>query len=157
MIYYVLFRIVDVRLAFPLVDVQEILPRPVLRSTPGMPSLLAGEFMLDGQMATVLRLDRILELAEWSPGLYAHLLRLSHVEPPCLLVVDEVCAVVALPEARAIPAGRAFNECVTGWVDWAGRAWHLLDRGRLLRREERLAVAEFAERAQARLAKLDPA
>ena len=45
MIYYVLFRIVDVRLAFPLVDVQEILPRPILTSTPGMPSLLAGEFM----------------------------------------------------------------------------------------------------------------
>ncbi len=156
-IHYILLRVASVELALRVTDVREVLPCPNLIALPGMPSLLGGWFELDGQTATVLRLDRILELPDRPPGLYAHLLRLKGVEPACLLLADEVCDVVALPPARGVPVGHTFNECVTGWVEWAGRVWHLLDKDRLLLREESFAVAEFASRAQARLAKLAPA
>ena len=154
MMHCVLFRVSAADLALPLADVREILPCPILGSLPGMPSVLAGWFVLDGQTASALRLDRILDLPERPPALYSHLMRLKNIEPPCLLVVDEVCEVVALEDPRSVPVGQTFNECVTGRVDWAGRVWHVLDRDRLLLRQERFAVAEFADRTQARLARL---
>lgn len=143
-------------MALPLADVREVLPLPELGAGPGQPPFVAGHFILDGEVALVLRLGQLLGLADSPPDFYAPLIRLraDGIGPTRLLLVDRVETVLAAPVCEPAPPEDSFNGCVLARFAHAGRLVHVLDRHRLLLTEEAAAARAFAGVLAERLAAL---
>lgn len=146
-----LFRTGPLDLALPIADVREVLACPELTQGPVQPRFIAGFFSLDGQVALVLRLDRVLGLPDSPEDLYAPLLHLAGPGPARLLLVDRADAVVPVTNAVTAAPGESFNGCVIARFEHAGRLVHLLDRDALLLTAEEAATRSFVETSTARL------
>src|SRR5687768_5370192 len=71
-------------------EVQEIVPLGLLSQPPGLPSMLAGFLNLGGTAIPVVRLDRLFDLPELTPGLYTPLIVLRNPDYRVALIVERV-------------------------------------------------------------------
>lgn len=153
-----LFRAGGLDMALPLADVQEVLPLPDLGRGPGQPPFVAGYFVLDGLVALVFRLDRLLDRPEDPDDLYAPLIRLTDGDVPGpvrLLRVEQVDAVHAVARSVPVHPSESFNGCVIARFEHEGRVFHILDRQRLLLVAEDAATRAYAGLTETRLDALD--
>jgi purine-binding chemotaxis protein CheW len=140
--------------AVPLENVERIAPMTQLARPPGMPGPLEGILNLAGTAAPVVRLDRLLQLPERTPGLYSMLIVLKGVSPGWIaLLVDRVSEILSVPESALLPVGDgdSFNACAEAAVSVRGEIVHLLSPGRILLEKERVTLSEFQAMAQQRL------
>jgi purine-binding chemotaxis protein CheW len=140
--------------AFPIQNVQRIVPMARLAGPPGLPSMLQGILNLAGTAVPVLRLDRLFQLTEQCPGLYSMLIITKGVaDGPAALLVDRVRKIVTVAQSAVLPAGKqsSFNDCADGVVTVDEELIHLLSPSRVLLAEERKVLSEFQEMADRRL------
>src|SRR5258708_2578808 len=93
---YVIFHVALQAYGLPLDAVREILPLAQLSQPPGMPSLLAGFLNLEGIAVPVVRLSRLFELPEQTPGLYAPLLIVRAADLTVALLVDSISEIASI-------------------------------------------------------------
>ncbi len=150
------FRVRGQSCALPLEWVREIVHMALLSRPPGLPSILDGFLNLQGTTLPVLRLDRLFNLPEQSPGLYTPLVILRNPDPPLALLVDEVNGVFSVSAEDLLPVRETdlFNGCVEAEVVLNGQTVHLLSLERLLLEQERRRIAEFQALEQQRLGEL---
>src|SRR5262249_25289681 len=111
-----LFHLGGQAYALPLHDVAEIVPMAALSGAANLPSVLAGFLNLAGQAIPVVRLDRLFELPELTPGRYTPLILVRHPDSRLALMVENVSRIVTLPEDAVLPidANESFNDTVEG-------------------------------------------
>lgn len=142
--------------------VREVVPIAWLARPPNMPRAVEGVLDLGGQAVPVLRLDRLLGLAEGTHGLDASILimreNLGRNGQPMGLLVDHVDGVRPVTAFTRMPLApeQSFNGCVAALLGDGDGAWHLLSWDRILLAEERARLVEFQARAQERLAEPMP-
>ena len=145
--------------ALPLGVAREVLPMAALSRPPGLPSIMEGFLDLGGRAVPVLRLDQLLGLPAWSPGVSA-LLLLADLGKRLVAFpvsnVEDVVSVGADFQFLPLAEAEAFNGCVRGLLHQGGQTHCLLDPERLLLAAEARRVAEFREREQERLSALEP-
>ncbi len=148
----VAFRLAGARFALPVEAVAEVVPIAELGHPPELPAVVEGLLNLAGEAVPVLRLDRLLGLAEGRYGLDASILVLKG-QPRTALLVEHVDAVLAAADLVVLPvaADRSFNGCVAAQLEAGGGILHLLVPERLLLEEERLRLATFTQRTRERL------
>ena len=148
----VAFRLAGARFALPVEAVAEVVPVAALGRPPELPAVVEGLLNLAGEAVPVLRLDRLLGLADGRYGLGASILVLKGL-PLTALLVEHVDAVLAAADLAVLPvaADRSFNGCVAAQLEAGDAVLHLLVPERLLLEEERRRLAAFTERMQARL------
>jgi purine-binding chemotaxis protein CheW len=140
--------------AFPLGEVQEVVPMARLSTPPGLPSLLAGFLDLGGTAIPILRFDRLFHLPPQLAGLYTPLiiLRQSGGQSSGILVEGVKNIVRAQPSALLpLPSNQVFQDCATSSIEVDGDAIHILSLERILLEKERRIVAEFQVKEQERL------
>ena len=149
----VAFRLAGQGFALPVEAVAEVVPIAQLGRPPQMPAAVEGVLNLGGRAVPVLRLDRLLGVAEGRYGLNASILIMRGARPVGLLV-EHVDGVVTAGELQVLPVaeGDSFNGCVVAELADAAGLRHLLSWDRLLLEEERRRLGEFARRAEERLA-----
>jgi purine-binding chemotaxis protein CheW len=148
------FQLAGEKAAVPLENVGRIAPMAELARPPGLPSALEGFLNLRGTAVPVLRLDRLLQLRERSPGLYSKLITLKGVfDGQVAILVDQVSEILSVAETTFLPVGKehSFNACMEAAVPARGEVIHLLSPGRILLELERRSLAEFQAAAQRRL------
>lgn len=154
----VVFRLVGRGFGLPVDDVREVVPVAWLDRPPHLSSMVEGILNLGGQAVPVLRLDRLLGLEEGRYGLDASVLimRPGPEGGTFGLLVEHVDGVreMAAFAAMGLPPGQSFNDCLVEVLEQDGRAVNLLAWDRVLLEQERERLAEFQDRAQARLADL---
>ena len=150
---HVIFRLSGARLALPADSVAEIVLEPRLMRPPGAPEVVAGLMDLRGCAVPVVRLDRLLGLAEPARAPFRPLLVLSRPPPAPWAVLAEAVEQVFFADQPMAPAPRdlSFDDCVAGMVATQGGMVPVLAPERLLRKRESLALEEFRDRAAARL------
>lgn len=145
--------------ALPLGAAREVLPMAALSRPPNLPSIMEGFLDLGGQAVPVLRLDQLLGLPAWSPGVNA-LLLLAQVGRRLVAFpvtgVEDVVSTGADSQILPVAEAEAFNGCVRGLLHHGGQTHYLLDPERLLLAAEARRVAEFREREQQRLSAIEP-
>jgi len=143
--------------AIPLAELQEIVPLALLSRPPGLPSVLAGFLNLGGTAVPVLRLDRLFDLPELTPGLYTPLMILRNPDQHVALMVETVSRIIAVPEESLLPVreSQTFNDCAEGMVMVDGHVILLLSPERILLEKEQQCLAEFQDKEQARLHELE--
>lgn len=149
------FRLDRMVLALPVETLREVVPIARLHHPPELPTFVHGILNLGGEALPVLRLDRLLGVPECEYGLDASIL-VMRGEPPLGLLVSHVDAVRAVQpqDVLDVPSEQSLNGCITALLAGPGGDSHLLSWETLILAEERLRIAEFAERAAARLAGL---
>ncbi len=153
------FTIEGMSCALPLGAAREVLTMAALSRPPGAPAIVEGFLDLGGQAVPVLRLDRLLGLPTWSPGVNALLLLADLGERLVAFPVSKVEDVVATgADSKILPMAEteAFNGCVRGLLQQGGQTHYLLDPARLLLVAEARRVAEFRAWEQQRLSALGP-
>ncbi len=145
---HLVFEVSGNRFALPADAVQEVILPPRLWQPPTRPTVLEGVLNLRGVAVPVLRLDRLLGLAQRRGGPFAPLIVLRRPAPAWAVATDTVEDVTGEAPLEA-PADGAFNDCVEGWLP-AARA-HLLAPERLLSAREAAALAEFQAVADQRM------
>ena len=132
-------------------DVAEILPLPALSAPSPLPGVIAGFIDLGKDVASVLKLDRLLDIDGAPPNLYSHLLRLSDANGKLALLVDRVLAVrpVSSSDMRPIAGEETFRGCVLAQFSDGDRPVHLLSPKALLSNFERDRIQSFHD-AEAR-------
>lgn len=148
---YVVFGLSGRTLALPAATVARFLPVPALETPPALPPVVAGLFRWHGRVVPVLRLDRLLGLAESAIGLYATLLLLERSDGPLALAVERVHGLVAA-EAQEIAEDLSFEGCALAVIPHGGGTATVLDPGRLLTLAEERRLEDFRSRAEERLA-----
>lgn len=138
-------------LALPAAAIAELVHEPALVQPPNMPAVLAGLLNLRGQVVPVLRPDVLLNLPPPPPGPFRVLLVFHGTsgESPGLvwaLLVERAMAVIVADTLEPVPPGHSLGDCVVALLPGAEAPVPVLDPGRLMRRSEALALAEFAER-----------
>jgi chemotaxis signal transduction protein len=113
-----------------------------------------GLLDLRGAAIPVVRLERLLSLAEAAPRLSSLLIVLRPEDGGLALLADEVTGIRELsPEERLeAPAATSFNGCVDGTALDSGDPLYLLSLERLLLLRERQAAEHFQALEQARMA-----
>lgn len=149
----VAFRLGERGFALPVDDVAEVVPIARLGRPPQMPAAVEGILNLAGQAVPVLRLDRLLGLAEGHYGLSASILVMRGRRTLGLLV-ERVDRVLGAADLQVLPVAAAdsFNGCVAAELAQGGDLRHLLSWDRLLLEQERQRLEDFAVREQDRLA-----
>ena len=149
----VAFRLGGLAFAVPVEAVAEVVPIARLGRPPHMPAAVEGILNLAGRAVPVLRLDRLLGLADGRYGLNASILVMRGSRPVGLLV-EHVDAVVNAGDLQVLPvaAAESFNGCVIAELAHGAGVRHLLSWDHLLLEEERRRLGEFAAREQERLA-----
>jgi purine-binding chemotaxis protein CheW len=140
--------------ALPVENVEIIAPMARLVRPPGLPAPLEGILNLAGRAVPVLRLARLLQLPERSPGLYSMLIVLrSTTDGRIALLVDRVSAILSIPATMLLPVGKedSFNACAEGTVPVQGQVIYVLSPARILLQKERESIAEFQAMEQRRL------
>lgn len=153
------FAIGEMPCALPLRAAREVLPMAALSRPPGLPAIMEGFLDLGGQAVPVLRLDQLLGMPAWSPGVSALLLLADIGKRLVAFPVSNVEDVVSVgADSKVLPVAEeeAFNGCVRGLLHHGGQTHYLLDPERLLLAAEARRVAEFREREQQRLSALEP-
>jgi purine-binding chemotaxis protein CheW len=148
----VVFHLGNQAYGLPVQEVEEIVFLPALARLPTLPAVLGGFLNLRGQAVPVLRLDRLLERPEITPGRYTPLLLLRDSEYRLALLVEKVSRVLSVAREAVVPvrANDTFNDCVTGMATIDGHVVLLLSAERLLVEKEQQCLAEFQDREQAR-------
>lgn len=148
-----LLRVSGLTLAIRQEAVVELLPLPRLDPVPEAPPILRGAFHLGGALVFVLPIAALLGLAGEAEGrpLYHHLLLLPPRpgEVRLAFLADRVMA-AAEAEARLMPPGASFNECVEADLRHQGAVVPLLAVEKMLASRERLHLTAFADRCEAR-------
>jgi purine-binding chemotaxis protein CheW len=154
------FRLCGQGFAFPVEAVREVVPIAWLATPPHMPAIVQGILNFGGTAVPVLRLDRVLGLADGQYGLDASILLMrspigDEATPVGLLVehVDGVRAAAGFT-VMAFSDRRSFNGCLAGELERDGVVRHLLSWERVLLTEERLWLADFQAKHRERLADL---
>src|SRR5271154_2571800 len=130
--------------AFPLDAVREIVPMAQLSSPPGMPTGLAGFLDLRGTAIPIVRLDRLLDLAEQRAGLHTPMIVLRGVLGPIGILVDSVRGIVPVTSVQMldIPEDRTFQGCATAAIELDGNVIHLLSAVAVLHANEDRMLAD---------------
>ncbi len=151
----VLFEVTGVVCALERAVVRELLPIARLWRPPATPSTVAGILDLDGAAVPVLRLNRLLGLADRDEDdIYRHLILVDGAVPgmAAALLVDRVLDVTK-PDGHVVAPGHvSLNGCVTGEIAHRGALVHLVAVDRILMAAEQQGVAELGQAAAARLA-----
>lgn len=149
----IVFSVCGQGYALALNEVREIVPLPLLTRSPGLPSVLAGFLNLAGSALPVVRLDRLFELPEQTPGLYTPLLILANADSRMALLVEKVSEITSVVPENIVPVGesQALNDCAEGLTMLHGRMVLLLSAERLLLEKEKQCLAELQAREQKRL------
>jgi purine-binding chemotaxis protein CheW len=137
----------------PLRDVQEVVAMAQLAGPPDLPAVIAGFLNLEGEAIPVLRLDRMLRLAERPPGMYTPLIVLRARDGRLALMAERVNRIRAVAEDAVLPLpeSHTFNDCVEGMVTEGERVLLILAPARLLLEKEQQCLAELQDREQQRL------
>lgn len=137
----------------PLRAVQEVVAMAQLSGPPDLPAVIAGFLNLEGEAIPVLRLDRMLRLAERPAGMYTPLIVLRGQEGRLALMAERVNRIRAVAEEAVLPlpASHTFNDCVEGMVTEGARIMLVLAPARLLLEKEQQCLAELQDREQERL------
>jgi len=143
-------------IALPAESVIEVVPMAALSRLPGQPAVLDGFLNLRGAVIPVLRLARLLEVAESEPGLYTPLVVLHTASADFAVIADKALEIVPVPASAFVRADEqaSFNACAEAQVEVDGRAIAVLSPERLLLEQERRSIAEFQARMERRLAEL---
>lgn len=150
-----IFELADQLAAFPLQDVERIVPMAALARPPGMPAILEGFLNLAGHSVPILRPDRLFRLPFHSAGLHSMVILLkAPPEGEVGLMVDRVREVRTISASALLPIvrGHFFNECCEASVMVDSRVVHLLSPGRIFLEKERELLREFHTFALERLA-----
>src|SRR5437870_5247918 len=93
-------------------EVQEVVPMAQLSRPPSLPSVLAGFLNLAGTAVPVLRLDRLFELPEITPGRYTPLLILRNPDYRLALMVEKVSRIIHIAPDAILPVqeSQSFND-----------------------------------------------
>jgi purine-binding chemotaxis protein CheW len=148
------FHLADRLAALPLENVERIVLMAQLARLPESPSPVEGFLNLAGRSVPVLRLDRLLQLPEQSPGLYSMLIVLEGIlDGRIAILVDRVSEVLTVPASALLPIGEehSFNGCVEAVVSLRGQMIHVLSPTRILLENERETLSEFQAMTQQRL------
>lgn len=152
-----IFQLSDRRAAFPIEDVERIVPMAELASPPGMPSALEGFLNLAGAPIPVLRLDRLFGVAAQQVGLYSMLivLRATEKDGRIAILADRVHEIVPVSQGAFLPIALedSLNACAEAAVDPGNGVVHLLSPARILLAREREVLSEFQAMVQERLQK----
>jgi purine-binding chemotaxis protein CheW len=153
----VVFHLGGQTYGLPVQAVQEIVPLALLSRPPGLPSVLAGFLNLGGTPLPVLRLDRLFELPEMTPGRYTPLVVLRHPDFRLALMVETVSPILTVQEEAILlmRSQQCFNDCVEGVVPLNNHVLLLLSAERLLLEKEQQCLAEFQDRERTRLLALE--
>jgi purine-binding chemotaxis protein CheW len=149
---YVVFGLSGHTLALPAAAVTRFLPVPALDHPPAAPPVVAGVFRWQGHAAPVLRVDRLLGLADSPIGLYTTLLLLNRDDGPLALAVERVHGITAADDAQEIAEELSFEGCALAVIRHAGGTATVLDPGRLLTHVEERLLDDFRALAEERLA-----
>jgi chemotaxis signal transduction protein len=144
---YLLFRIADQTLAFPLSVVRELLPAAAVTRPPEAPLWLHGFLRLGRETLPVVELAALLALPRSVLSLQSHFIRLA--EGP-IWFVDRVEQIATVPELSPLPVGHLINEYATGSFPVEAGEAVVLDPARLLLAEERERITQLATREHAR-------
>jgi purine-binding chemotaxis protein CheW len=144
-------------IALPAESVVEIVPMAALSRLPGQPAVLEGFLNLRGAAMPVVRLSRLLDLAESEPGLYTPLAVLHTPSADFAVLADKALEIVSVPVNAFLHADEraSFNACAEAQIEIDGRVVAVLSPERLLLEKERLSIAEFQARMERRLAELE--
>lgn len=156
--WIVTFRVGDRPCALPLAVVEEILPMATLTQPPALPALIAGYLNLGGYAVAVLRWDQLLGLPQRPLDARMLLLVAEFGGRRFALPVTQVEGISPAGQASPhspVEAGEVFNDCVSAFLRVGNDTYSLLDPDRILLAEESRRLADFQEREQARLARLD--
>ncbi|WP_448187758.1 chemotaxis protein CheW [Azospirillum sp. sgz301742] len=148
---YVVFGLSGHTLALPAAAVTRFLPLPALDRPPTAAPVMAGVFRWQGRVVPVLRMDRLLGLAESAIGLYTTLLLLIRDDGPLALAVERVHGIAAAPDAGEIAEDLSFEGCALAVIQHAGGTATVLDPGRLLTHVEERLLEDFRAVAEERL------
>lgn len=132
--------------ALPLEGVERIVPMADLARPPGLPSPLEGILNLAGSAVPVLRLDRLLQLPEQSPGLYSMLVVLKGgPDGQVAVLVDRVSEILHAADGDVLPLGKedSFNACVEATIRMPEHVVHLLSPSRILLEREHESLSAF--------------
>ena len=156
-----IFDVADVVCALPVDAIQEVLALPNLSRPPQVPAMIEGFFNLRGQIATVLRVDRLLGLDGRGAVIYAPLLllrpdALGTGTAPLTLLVDRVRGIQTADATALLPVSgeSSFNGCVVAELADVAPATHLLAPERLVMEVERRAIIEYRAIAERRAGEL---
>ena len=150
----VVFRIGSEMAALPLDIVEKVVPMASLLQPPGIPPTLEGILNFAGDAVPVIRLGRLLRLAQRVPGLSSMLLIVRSGGQRVAFLVARVHEVARVGEDDLCPIERsdAFNGCVEATVKTrAGNPIHILDSSRILLEKERETLSAFQLAEQTRL------
>ncbi len=152
-----IFRSSGMNCAFPLEAVREIVPMATLSAPPGLPSGLAGFLDLRGTAVPIIRLDRLFNLADQTPGLHTPMIVLRGVRGPIGILVGSVRGILQAPSARLLdlPLDGTFQGCATAMLQIDGEPIHLLSPATLLEANEGRLLAQYSAMSQARLLHLE--
>lgn len=150
-----LCRVARTTCAVPADEVQEILPIMRLSRPPGLPPLLAGFFQLEGLVVPVVKLARLLEVAEESTRLFTPIVVLRHVEllaikVDAMLQMIDVCEEDIAPVAGPV----ADQKIAEGLIKRDGRLIPIISPARLLFATEAACIEALRAREQARVDEL---
>jgi purine-binding chemotaxis protein CheW len=117
--------------------------------------VLEGILNLAGDSVPVLRMDRLLTLAEMIPRVSSRLLIVTEPKGRIALLVDEVTSIdeFEAEQLLPVPAANTFNGCVEAQFQSGVESVSVLNLERLLVRREREVIFHFAalEQQRARL------
>lgn len=151
----VIFRCGEKRCAIERAAVAEVAPLPELSCPPGMPANLEGFLNRAGEAVPVVDAARLfgVEPSADIASIYRHVLILSGAGGTTGLLVDRVEDVRTIdPNAiRPASASDSLNGTVSGEIDMAGAALHLLAADRILLAAEKARLAELRRAEQTRL------
>lgn len=99
----VIFALGTALFAFPGHSIQEVLPYGGVFAVPGCPDILEGVINVRGDIESVLRLSRVLDLEEAPPGRHTAILLGSAAGVRSGLRVDSVTDVTAIPASLIHP------------------------------------------------------
>lgn len=149
---YVVFGLSGHTLALPAASVTRFLPLPALDRPPASPRAVAGVFRWQGRVVPVLRVDRLLGLADSALSLYTTLLLVDRDDGPLALAVERVHGIVATADAQEIAEGLSFEGCALAVIPHAGGTATVIDPGRLLTHVEERLLEDFRTQTEERLA-----
>lgn len=139
---YVVFGLSGRTLALPAAAVARFLPVPALEVPPALPPVVAGLLHWQDRVVPVLRLDRLLGLAESAIGLYATLLLLERDDGPLALAVNRVHGITDA-EAQEIAEELSVEGCALAVIRHGDDTATVLDPGRLLTLAEERRLDEI--------------
>lgn len=120
-----------------------------LARLPGMPTVLEGVLNLGGTAVPVIRLNRLLGLADEDPGLYAMLIVLRH--SGCALLAERTIEIHSVSELLPLRQEDSFNACAEASFSFRGELVPLLSPQRILLEKETRALSEFQVLAERRV------